>query len=236
MLQRRDWIMESSSSFSQSLEENLQKDQLWEKIIYDLHPYILRCVYTMRVASWRGQEEDLAEDIVQLTLERVFIRQKKSAAGEAPPIEALLPFCKRTARNLCLDLKRKDERLVRLHTDSAERNLEAFLSEGYDPIEDLLEVLDRTSSLIQVAYLITGLRGKQKTALLMDLAHRTRFSEEPTPLEVALAEVHIILSDYLLPLPVDPVLKNRYTSSLSLAYKKLRELVSRLQSGNDLAA
>jgi hypothetical protein len=74
--------------------------------------------------------------------------------------------------------------------------------------------------------------------LLINLAHLSApyFGAEPTPLEIALARVGIVLRDYVAMYPIDAAQKNCYSSSLSLAYKRLRTLVRERYSSEETAA
>lgn len=220
--------MEPNTSFSQGQDRPLPSEQQWNDLNRRLFVRTLHFIRSLHVPAWRGQEEDLAHDIVQTTLERAIIRLRQADTGEAVPIASLLSFCARIAHNLCVDLQRREQRLVRLYTDTEQPrwDLEEQLSAGYDPIGDIIEQIVQISSLTVAVRLIVTLPNGQRTALLINLACMSfpYFSNEPTPLETALAHVGITLRDYVAMYPVDVAQKNRYASSLSLAYKKLRNL------------
>ena len=222
--------MERNTSFSQEQDGPLPSDEQWNDLYRRLFVRTLQLIRSLHVPAWHGQEEDLARDIVQTTLERAIIRLRQAAAGEATPIASLPGFCWTTAHNHCLDLKRREQRLIRLYTytDQPRWDLEEQLSAGYDPIGDIIEQITQTSSLAVVAHLIVTLPDGQRTALLINLAYLSfpYFSNEQTPLETALRHVGITLRDYVAKYPVDAKQKNRYASSLSLAYKKLRHLAT----------
>ncbi len=222
--------MERDTSFSQEQDGPLPSDEQWDDLYRRLFVRTLHFIRSLHVPAWRGQEEDLAHDIVQTTLERAIIRLRQTDTGEAVPIASLLSFCARIAHNLCVDLQRREQRLVRLYTDTDQPrwDLEEQLSAGYDPIGDIIEQIAQTSSLAVVAHLIITLPNGQRTALLINLAYLSfpYFSNEQTLLETALAHVGITLRDYVAMYPVDAKQKNRYASSLSLAYKKLRHLAT----------
>ncbi len=232
--------MEQNISSSQHLVGSLLSEQQWKDLERRLFARTFHFIHRLQVPAWRGQEEDLAHDIVQTTLERAIIRLRQAAAGEATPIASLPGFCWTTAHNHCLDLKRHEQRLIRLYTytDQPRWDLEEQLSAGYDPIGDIIEQIAQTSSLAVVAHLIVTLPNGQRTALLINLAYLSfpYFSNEQTPLETALRHVGITLRDYVSMYPVDAKQKNRYASSLSLAYKKLRHLAKSLACSESFVA
>src|SRR5204863_4650309 len=65
---------------------------------------------------------------------------------------------------------------------------------------------------------------KQKQAILIDLANRMSFDEEPTSLQESFLSVGIELRQYRRPLPEDTRERGRYISLCSQAYKRVAHL------------
>jgi DNA-directed RNA polymerase specialized sigma24 family protein len=213
-------------------QSNPYSDQTWSDLCKRLTCYVKTLVYNSGVPAWKGQENDVVADIVQGTIEHILTYQAKVERNEAPPVGSLHHFSRKAAFRYYLDQRRKEMRLVRPETeddaDSAEEPLARFerLLGSYDPIQEKLNAMIRVESLVPVAGLIRGFPRKQRTTLLVDLAYRNDFDEELTPLEQAFYQVGISLRDYRAQRPTDELLKRRYTSSLSIAYKKLRHRAS----------
>lgn len=90
----------------------------WNELYTFLRGYVPRIVYTFRFSSWRGQEEDVIEDVIQETMRRVTERVQRVQRREAEPIRLLEHISVVIATNYCRDLIHRDHRLV--HTDHYE--------------------------------------------------------------------------------------------------------------------
>src|SRR5437870_997787 len=77
----------SVPSCSDSLD--LDSEVIWGDLYSALRPLSRYLVYSFHVPSWRGQEEDVIEDIVQETLRRLIERARKAERGDADPIHSL---------------------------------------------------------------------------------------------------------------------------------------------------
>jgi DNA-directed RNA polymerase specialized sigma24 family protein len=224
----------------QGLDGLQLSDQQWNDLSHRLFTRILPLIYALHIAAWYGEEKEIANDIVQTTLERAYVRAQQIAAGEAAPIDSLFSFCWTIAHHYCIDCGRREKRMIPLYTCKTQQqwNLEEQVSIDYDPVGDAFARLVQMSSLTAVVNLIPELPPKQRRALLINLAHLSApyFGAEPTPLEIALARVGIVLRDYVAMYPIDAAQKNCYSSSLSLAYKRLRTLVRERYSSEETAA
>lgn len=179
-----------------------------------------RFVYLYHLPIWRGQEEDLVKDIAQETVKRLIERLQKVERGETAPIIFIERMMMVIARNYVLDLRRRDYRMIHLADASVlEANANAKGDESV--LERVTEHLYHQWLFLQIAQGIAQLPRKQRKAILIDLANRTSFGVEPTPLETALSSVNIDLQDYQQPLPENPVERARYASLVSLAYKRV---------------
>src|SRR5260370_39516069 len=78
----------------------------WPKLYPTLRLLVRRLVYSFHIQSWRGQEDDIVEDILQETARRLIEYQKKAEYGEAPPIQMLQRMRVVTPSNYGKDMRR----------------------------------------------------------------------------------------------------------------------------------
>src|SRR5689334_10385601 len=90
----------------------LHQDIAWDDLYEQLRPLVSSLVYRRHLPSWKGQEEDLTDDILQETIVRLFRQLQKVEAGEATPIKSLFHLSQRIACNYVNDLYRRDRRLT----------------------------------------------------------------------------------------------------------------------------
>lgn len=184
-----------------------------------------RFVFRYRISCWYGQEEDIIEDVAQETVRRMIDRTLKAARGEASPIDSLEHMMIVIARNYVLDLRRHDRRVVRLTPDN-EINERATNVDELESISEMVtEQLFYEWLFLQVAHEIIHLPCKQRRAILIELANRTSFSTQPTPLQEAFLSVGIDLQEYEQLLPENPVERARHASLVSLAYKRVSQAI-----------
>ncbi len=202
-------------------------DQIWCELYSTLRPYILAWVYSSGVTSWHGQENDIADDILQEAIIRTLKYTKQAESGKNLPIHSITCFSRTVAQNHFRDLRRRELRLVRptLH-DNDEVPFFVSQSEQVDPSEVALEGLARRSLLLALARIIADFPDKQRTALLTDLANHADFADEQCPLRSAFVAVGIDLHAYRRPLPINPAERSRHAASLSMAYKRLKQTFS----------
>lgn len=190
----------------------------WQQVYAALEPHVQHWVYTSGISSWRGQEKEVIDDIVQTGVTRTFeygVRVQK-VGGE--PLRSPQAMAYTITRNYYNDLRRREGRLTRIDPDeSLFQNMEAV-----DLFGLVLEQMYLEWLFARIAVTINGMPPKQRQALLIDLANRSSFCEQQTPLERALLAVGICLRDYRQPLSSDPVLRGRHAASLTIAYQRLR--------------
>src|SRR3989442_304340 len=92
----------------------------WQDLYDLLRPLVKRWVYASHVDSWKGQEDDIVEDIVQEAIIRTLKYARRADSGEVAPIDFLERLSIVIAHNYCRDLKRRDQRL--LHVDIYDRS------------------------------------------------------------------------------------------------------------------
>lgn len=208
--------------------ENSHPDQLHDTALWEeLYPWLYACVrhlvYAFRISCWHGQEEDIIDDVVQETIRRTIERSQRAEQGELAPIYSLPHMIGAVAKNYICDLRRRDQRVVRLPVD---QTIEAC-SPGQDeenPFETATEEMSNEQVFEWIAHEIVRFPSKQRQAILIDLANRMHFGAEPTPLQTAFLQVGIDLREYQNPFPTDPVERSRHASLLSYAYKRLSQL------------
>jgi DNA-directed RNA polymerase specialized sigma24 family protein len=202
----------------------LANETTWKNLIHSLASFARSLVFSYRVPSWKGQEEDIADDIVQETMRRIIERTQKSDRGEADPVHSLNHMTTIIAQNYCRDLRRRDCRLVAL---PPENYVWATLDRtgGQPPLFDAIcEGVDQELLLAQIAREIANFPKKQRQALLIDLANRMYFDEQPTPLQQSFLEAGIQIEQYRQPMPKDIQERNQHASLLNHAYRRIAQL------------
>jgi DNA-directed RNA polymerase specialized sigma24 family protein len=217
----------------QSSDQPRDKEQLWSQLYNALRPTISSWIYSSGVASWRGQENDLIEDILQETIFRTFVFQQQ-AEGAGTPIHNVTGFGSTVAYRLFIDLRRRDLRLIRPGENEQPESLFTIADAQENPAEIAIERLSRISLLVTVLTFISKFPTKQRNALLVDMARRSNFLDEDSPLQVALAQVQIKLQDYLQQQPGSRKEAAQQASLLSIAYKRLRRIRGTLQPRNKI--
>src|SRR5258707_334568 len=85
---------------------DFHSDAVWGKVYPSLQSFALHLVLAFHVTAWRGQETEIAEDIVQETMKRLLEYAQKAERGEVKPIYSLEHLMRITATNYCRDLRR----------------------------------------------------------------------------------------------------------------------------------
>ncbi|HLQ30959.1 MAG TPA: hypothetical protein VK140_17115 [Ktedonobacteraceae bacterium] len=206
---------------------DLCSDTTWQKLSLLLRPLVKHWVYSSHVPSWKGQEFDIVDDILQESIVRILKYAKKANCGEVPPIESLEHISTVIAHNCCKDMRRKDQRLTRLTSDERMSERHVVMSSQYDALdasEIALDNLFREWLYVKLSQDIAKFPEKQRRALLVDLANLMHFDQEHTPLQQAFLNQKIRLQDYQQPLPVNSVERTRHSALLSLALKRVGKL------------
>jgi DNA-directed RNA polymerase specialized sigma24 family protein len=212
--------LQPNSSDPQRCEPD--SDALWINLYSFLGPFVKRLVYSSGISSWRGQEEDLVEDIVQETIVRVFKCIRRIEIGEGTTIISPKGLSIVIARNYYEDLRRRDKHLSRIADDHCSQGSHVVLQDHFDPLELALNNMFLEWLYVKFSLEVAKFSQKQRIALLIDLANRMDFNVEPTPLQKAFLGVGIRLQDYQQPIPKVPVERSRHASNTSLAYKRIQ--------------
>ena len=213
--------MKTNTSLCHRATSDACDDCDWVELYPRLQALARKLVYKYRIPCWRGQEQEVAEDVTQETAKRFIERSQKAARGEAAPIDAPEQLMVTIAHNYVIDLVRREQRLIHVPADELKpaSKLESSDCEPMD--EQATENIYDEWLFLQLAYEIAHFPAKQRQAILIDLANRSCFDEQPTALQRAFSTVGIDLQVYRLLLPNDSVERSRYNSLLSLAYKRI---------------
>lgn len=189
----------------------------WGENYSQLHAQARRLVHQLKVASWLGQEEDVAWDIVQESMRKALEYAQKAERGEKEPVQSLTALLNTVAQNCTRDLRRRERRLSRempLGFADSETNFSEVATENA-----YHERLFR-----DLAHEIARFPAKQRQALLADLASRMAFEEKPSTLQAAFRAEGIFLENYRRSRPESERERNRNAALLNHAYKRLRGL------------
>lgn len=211
-----------------------QNDTTWNDLYSLLTPLVRAWVYRADVPSWKGQEEDVAWDIVQAAMRKTY-EYAVNARWRGIAIASLERLSIVIAKNQMLDQRRKDIRLLHIERDADAPEAEAavFCQED-DTAEAIVEEQYEVWLFCQIAKEVMLFPTKMREAILVDLARRLQvrgeLSGDPTPLRQAFLDQGIHLEIFILLLPTDPVAKTRHASLASLGYKRIAKLVDADQS------
>jgi len=217
--------MSSSPRPSDHLTGTPIADSHWEKLYSLLYSRVTFWVRSSHVNTWRKQQDEIVEEIVQEAITRTFLYAQRADRGETRSIDSLEWVSATIAYRCFVDLWRRDRRLVLLfQNDNLSEDI-VIKSEYHDPSELAINNVHLESLFVKLAHMIVMFPDKQRTALLVDLANRMHFDlAQPTPLQRAFLGVGIQLQDFQLPLPEDLVERARHATNLSLAYKRITNL------------
>ncbi len=218
LLERKDKNMPLHDCSSDPPSRELFSDATWNMVYSSLRPHVRRWIYTSGITSWRDQEEDIVEDIVQVSVIRTYEYTLRPQDANSSPLRSPQAMAYTIAHNYYNDLRRREGRIDRIGTDeSCFRDIDET-----DLFDLILEQMYLEWLFANIAVTISKLPQKQRQALLIDLANRSSFCEQGTQLEQALLAVGIRLQDYQQPLSQDRVMRSRHAASLTIAYHRLR--------------
>jgi DNA-directed RNA polymerase specialized sigma24 family protein len=195
----------------------------WKSLYQKLHPYIRKFVYSRRFSLSRGQENDVVEDLLQEAVIHVFKYAKRAAEGLVAPIDSLERFGYTTALNVCRDWWRKERHRL-LYQSLDDGVPEDVLNRAWllNPEEIALNLVYQEWVFMKAARDIARFPRKTRRALLIELAERTFFDDQPTPLQKAFLQQGIRLADYQKLKPADPKLRSRHNSLANHAFNRVK--------------
>jgi DNA-directed RNA polymerase specialized sigma24 family protein len=211
--------MNTSTLATDTILDKQSHELLWLPIYLLLLPLAKRWVYAAHIYSWYGQENDIAWDIVLVTIQRTYEYNLK-AQSENIPVGSFQRLSISIAKNYFQDLRRKDSRLLPLNRDNCS-HLEYTQHDEANVSEVILDKVYEEWLFQEIAKEIASYPTRMRTAMLIDIARRMEFNAQPTPLQAAFLKVGIQVRDYENLLPQDPIMRSRHSSLVSLGYKKL---------------
>jgi len=190
----------------------------WGESYPQLHAQARRIVHQLKVAHWQGQEEDVAWDIVQESMRKTFEYARKVENGGHEPIQSLTALLTTVAQNYGRDLRRREWRLQK------ETAAQGFVDNEQNFGDIATENVHQEHLFRFLAHEIAHFPQKQRQALLMDLAQRMTFGEQPSTLQAAFQAEGIHLEEYRSSSPQEARERNRNAALLNHAYNRLKGL------------
>jgi len=200
-------------------------EQIWHELYIWLLPLVERWVCCANVASWRGQQKEIAEDVAQEAVVRTFHYSQRASRGEVRAIESLKSLCRTIAQNYFRDRRKKDWCLLHSVQDEPLPPMHILVNDQVDPSQVAIDRMMFTTIIKTAARVVANFPLRQRTALLTDLANLSDFGEHPSQLELAFFSEGIRLHDYRRSLPNESAERNKYAVHLCIAYKRLRREV-----------
>lgn len=198
---------------SKARETCTLEEETYDEVCRFLEPFIKSWVYHARLSLWIGQESDVAQDILQESIIKLFKFSRNN------PVQSWKRLSLVTARNCFIDAIRKDSRYERLVADIGLHNQKEVSEEASTNMikEELFQ---------WAAQEIQRFPHGQRVAILSDLAQRMHFGMEVTPLQQAFLDAGMLLQSYQSGMYQSRGAYQRAASLRSHAYRRLRELSS----------
>lgn len=213
-----------STSFDVPLPPDFEMsdESTWSRLYSLLTPLARSWAFHARVATWQGQEQDVAEDIVQVAMLKI-VQYLEETRKNGIAIEAFEHLCVVIAKHSFLDMRRREIRLLHFSHDKARAHEQSSLDLLVDPSQEAEEKMYEEWLLAASAQTIAAFSTKLRAAILADLANRSCFDSEPSVLQQAFLAADICLEDYQRAPSPDPVERSRQSALRSLAYKRLSQ-------------
>lgn len=200
----------------------ISDDERWADLYRRLRPLAKVWAYSAGVATWKGQENDIAEDIVQVALLKIF-QYLNTCRENGTPIGSLERLSLVIAKHCFLDMRRRELRFQRLGYSTDVSSEQISLERLADPSQEAEEKLYEEWLLAASATTITAFSTKLRAAILADLANNSCFDAEPSALQQAFLARGVHLQDYQRAPSTDPAERSRQSALRSLAYKRLSQ-------------
>jgi hypothetical protein len=198
-------------------------DAQWEALYRLLRPLARTWIYHAGVPVWQGQEQDIVEDIVQTSLEKLF-KYTQKMHDQGIPICSFERLSIVITRRCFFDLRRRELRLRHFSYD-VEDSTELSLDLLIDPAQEAEEKIYEEWLLAISAQTIAAFSLKLRLAILSDLANRSCFDTEPSALQQAFLAADIHLQEYQRAPSPDPAERSRQSALRCLAYKRLAQTI-----------
>lgn len=197
-------------------------DNLWTDLYYRLRPLARSWAYRAGVQTWKGQENDVAEDIVQGALLNL-VQYTKNCRKNGTVIGSLERLSLVVAKHYFLDLRRRELRFQHFSDTPDTPGEQLSLERLVDPAQEAEEKIYEEEVLAASARTIAAFSTKLRAAILADLANNTSFDAEPTALQRAFLAAGVRLRDHRRAPAADPAERGRQSALRSLAYKRLAQ-------------
>src|ERR1051326_3033795 len=158
-----------ASNLNRSSKQNCSNEISWQKLYSLLRPIVKHLVYSSRLPSWKGQEEDVVDDIVQEAITRLFQYSQRVERGEVARIDTIEHMIKVVALNYGRDLNRSESRLLRLIMVDQPYVEHVNDTEIVDPAEIATDKVFQEWLFERLSQEIVNFPKKQRNALLIDL-------------------------------------------------------------------
>jgi len=200
----------------------LDDETPWAGLYCLLRPLVRSWVYHAGVPIWQGQEQEVVEDILQTSMEKIF-KYVREAHAKGVIICSLEHLSMVIAKHCFFDMRRRELRLLHFSHDEEGSSEQLSLDLLVDPSQEAEEKIYEEWLLAVSAQTIASFSTKLRAAILADLANRSCFDAEPSVLQQALLAAHIRLQDYQCAPSPDPAERSRQSALRSLAYKRLSQ-------------
>jgi DNA-directed RNA polymerase specialized sigma24 family protein len=202
--------------------DDFYADPFWIVLYALLSPRMRNWVYGAHIAAWNGQEIDMADDIVQTAMLKIFEELLRGRMH----IRSVQARSLVIAYHCFIDAVRRDVRRVvisydHLETEGFQHMLPVLL---VDPGQEMEERLYEEEVLYASVQTITAFSRKLRQAILVDLANCSCFDGESSTLQQAFLASGIRLQDYQRAPSPDPAERRRQSALRSLGYKRLAQI------------
>lgn len=198
----------------------------WEQASQQLYKRIRYKVYQMRLPRWKGEEDDIAWDVVQDSMRKFWEYLRRAEKGEEKPVQEQESLLYVIALNCLKDRRRREIRLC----SEAEQTRASFVDTGIHLSEIATENVYQERLFYLLARKIALFPQKQRSALLVDLASRMAFDEKPTTLQAAFQAEGIRLEEYRFRQPGNARERSRHAALLYQATQRLKEFDKDIQT------
>jgi len=210
----------ATNSMQSCLQYCETDEEIWEKLYHVTKGRVRKLVFRIDMpTSWKGQEADIVDDIVQETMVRILKYLRQAAREKKQMPQSLTAFALVIAKNFLLDLRRRELRLCLMHDE--EVNPKSFGQEQVSALDQAIDNVETERLFFQVATTVAQFPDKQRRAVLVDLANSMHFGKKQTTLQRAFSTIGIQLQDYQRILSADPVERSRQAALRSLGYKRI---------------
>ena len=216
--------MESQMIHEISSEHQVSSDINWHTLYRQLTITVTRWVRSANLPTWKAQQEEIIDEIVQETMMKALKRIRRGESGELSPVYSVEGLCVCVAYNVFIDMVRHDRRFVPLATESRDDVSNDVPDNGQDYSEVAVDNVYNANLFGQVAVAIQAFPSKLRAALIIDLVSRMSFNGEATPLQQAMLSAGVDLEQYRGRRSSDPVARSRQASLASLGFKKIGTL------------